>query len=95
MDYDKEIECIDAVIKQLNILKTELKNTKKKNQKAFECNGTLRQRDKVTTELNWQCMHLDKTRKHTWKTILESKSILEVSIEETEYNPSGFHRYKG
>lgn len=33
MDYNKEIECIDAVIKQLNILKTELKNTKKKSQK--------------------------------------------------------------
>jgi hypothetical protein len=95
MDYDKEIQKIEIVINQLKNLKSELAITKKKSQKAFECNGTIRQRDKTTTELNWQCMHLDKCRKSAWKAIVENVDVLEVSLEETEYNPSPFHKYKG
>jgi len=37
-------------------------------------------------------MALDKQRKSTWKSILEAD--LRVSLDDCEYNPSGFHSYK-
>ena len=41
---------------------------------------------------NWQCMHLDRTKKRVWKLILNAD--LEVDLGETEYRPSEFHNYK-
>lgn len=92
MDYEKEITKIENVIFSLKLLLREVKETKKKSEKAFNSNGTIKQRQKASVDLNWQCMALDKQRKSTWKTILEAD--LKVSLEDCEYNPSGFHNYK-
>lgn len=92
MDYEKEIVEIDKVINELKLLKRELISTKNKSEKCFNSNGTIKQRQKASVDLNWQCMALDKQRKSTWKTILEAD--LKVSLEDCEYNPSGFHSYR-
>lgn len=86
-----EIEKLDNAINQLKVLKREIQKKDKLSQKAFECNGTPRQREKVSADLNWQCMYLDKQRKDAWKAIVDAN--LEVSLEKQEYNPSGFHKY--
>ena len=96
MDYDKELQAIDRVIANLKHLRSELAKTQKMSKKCFEMsNATVRQCQRANTNLNWQCMYLDKYRKKAWKSILESEDVLKVSIEETEYHPSGFHSYKG
>ena len=92
MNYEKEIAEIDKVINELKILKRELMSAKNKSEKSFNSNGTIRQRQKASVDLNLQCMALDKQRKSTWKTILNAD--LKVSLEDCEYNPSGFHNYK-
>lgn len=92
MDYEKEIAEIDKVINDLKLLRKELISTKNKSEKSFNANGTIKQRQKASVDLNWQCMALDKQRKSTWKTILNAD--LKVSLEDCEYNPSGFHNYK-
>ena len=92
MNYKKEINEIESVISSLKLLLREVKETKKKSEKSFNSNGTIKQRQKASVDLNWQCMALDKQRKSTWKTILEAD--LKVSLEDCEYNPSGFHNYK-
>lgn len=89
-----EIEKIDEVINRLKQLKKEINTKEKLSQKALYCDGTPRQRMKASTALNWQCMHVDKVRKSVWKSIKEAE-FLKVSLEEREYNPSGFHSYKG
>lgn len=96
MDYNKELQKIENVLHALKHLKSELSKTQKMSQKCFELsNASVRQNDRANTNLNWQCMHLDKMRKHCWRTIVESKDVLEVSLEDTIYNPSSFHSYKG
>jgi hypothetical protein len=92
MDYEKEITEIDKVINQLKLLRKELICTKNKSEKSFNANGTIKQRQKASVDLDWQCMALDKQRKATWKTILEAD--LEVSLDDCEYNLSAFHSYK-
>ncbi len=92
MNYEKEITEIDKVINELKLLRKELMCTKNKSEKSFNSNGTIGQRKKASVDLNWQCMALDKQRKSTWKIILESD--LKVSLDDCEYNPSGFHNYK-
>ena len=92
MNYEKEITEIDKVINELKLLRKELICTKNKSEKSFNSNGTIKQRQKASVDLNWQCMALDKQRKSTWKTILEAD--LMVSLEDCEYNTSGFHNYK-
>ncbi|MDV3674475.1 hypothetical protein CMU30_13920 [Elizabethkingia anophelis] len=94
MEKVNEIECIDEVIKQLKILKSDIQKKDKLSQKALQSEGTINRRQKALVNLNWQCMHLDKQRKSTWKSILKAE-FLNVDIEETEYNPSGFHTYRG
>lgn len=92
MNYKKEVENIEKVLNELKLLKRELIATENKSEKSFNANGTIKQRQKASVDLNWQCMALDKQRKSTWKTILEAD--LKVSLEDCEYNPSGFHSYK-
>lgn len=97
MDYQNEIVEIENVIQSLRILKRELISTKKKSEKAFNTNYTthsIRACDMANASLNWQCMALDKQRKQTYRCILKA-DFLKVEISETEYNPSGFHKYKG
>jgi hypothetical protein len=92
MNYNKEITQIEKAINELKLLKRELISTNIKSEKSFNANGTIKQRQKASVDLNWQCMALDKQRKSTWKAILEAE--LKVSLDDCEYNPSGFHSYK-
>lgn len=90
-----EIEKIDNVISQLKYLKRDIQKKNKLSDSLFNANGvTRKRRQAMDASLNWQCMHLDKQRKAAWKAIKDAE-FLEVSLEPQEYNPSGFHCYKG
>lgn len=93
---EEEIKQIDFVISQLKSLKSDLQKVDKLSDKAFNTdhtNSTPRQIQKVSANLNFACMELDKQRKRTWEAIKEA-SFLNVSLEETEYHLSPFHVYK-
>ena len=95
MSYKGKISNIDKVLSELKTLKSEYQKAEKLSEKSLNMdfkNNTPNQIQKVSTDLNWQCMHIDKQKKRVWKTILESE--LEVDLEVTEYKPSGFHTYK-
>ena len=95
MNYKKEITKIDKALSDLKILKSEYLKAEKLSEKSLNMdfkNNTPKQMQKASTDLNWQLMHLDKTKKRVWKSILNAD--LEVDLEDTEYKPSGFHTYK-
>lgn len=95
MKLEDEFKKIDLVYSQLKNLRSEMLITIKKSEKAFNLKGmTPRQIDRVTSNLNFQCMHLEKCRKQFWKIFTENREIFDVSLEERDYNPSGFHSYK-
>lgn len=95
MNYENEIKKIDHVITTLKALKSDYLKTTKLSEKCLNMDFRMHTPKKIqqaSTDLNWQCMGLDKTKKLVWKTILSAD--LEVDLEETEYRPSGFHTYK-
>ena len=95
MSYKEKISNIDKVLSELKTLKSEYQKAEKLSEKSLNMdfkNNTPKQIQKVSADLNWQCMHIDKVKKRVWKSILESE--LEVDLEDTEYKPSGFHTYK-
>ena len=95
MSYKEKISNIDKVLSELKTLKSEYQKAEKLSEKSLNMdfkNNTPKQIQKASVDLNWQCMHIDKTQKRVWKSILESE--LEVDLEDTEYKPSGFHHYK-
>ena len=95
MSYKEKITKIDKVLSDLKTLKSEYLKAEKLSEKSLNMdfkNNTPKQMQKASTDLNWQCMHLDKTKKRVWKSILNAD--LEVDLNETEYHPSEFHNYK-
>ena len=95
MSYKEKISNIDKVLSELKTLKSEYQKAEKLSEKSLNMDfktNTPKQMQKASTDLNWQCMHLDKTQKRVWKSILNAD--LEVDIGETEYHPSEFHNYK-
>ena len=48
MNYEKEINEIESVISSLKLLLREVKETKKKSEKSFNSNSTIRQRQKAS-----------------------------------------------
>lgn len=95
MRLEEEYKKIDAVYNQLKNLRSEMSKTIKLSDKTFNVKSSSpRQLDRLSANLNYQCMHLEKCRKNFWRTILENKDILDVSLEEREYHLSGFHKYK-
>lgn len=92
----KEIELIDLMIDRLKSLKSSIKKKDKISDKAFNMNpqnSTPRQIQKASTDLNWQCMEVDKGKTEIARIF--KGSCLDVDTGEKEYNPSGFHKYKG
>lgn len=95
MDYNKEIQQIDNIIKHLRALKADYKKLEKIGERSLNAsayNSTPGQIKKLNTAHNWAAMNLDKQKRATWKTIVEAG--LETSLEDVTYNPSGFHCYK-
>lgn len=95
MSYKEKISNIDNVLSELKTLKSEYQKAEKLSEKSLNMdfkNNTPKQIQKASADLNWQYMHIDKTQKRVWKSILNSD--LEVDISETEYHPSEFHHYK-
>ncbi len=94
MKLEDEFKKVDLVYSQLKNLRTEMLSTIKKSEKAFDLKEmSPRQIDRVTSNLNFQCMHLEKCRKQFWKIFLENQEIFDISLDEREYNPSEFHKY--
>lgn len=95
MKLEDEFKKVDLVYSQLRNLRNEMLNTIKKSEKAFNIKSmSPKQLDRITANLNFQCLHLEKCRKQFWKAFLENQEIFDVSLEEREYNPSEFHKYK-
>ena len=95
MSYKEKISNIDNVLSELKTLKSEYQKAEKLSEKSLKMdfkNNTPKQIQKASADLNWQCMHIDKTKKRVWKSILNAD--LEVDLNETEYHPSEFHNYK-
>jgi hypothetical protein len=86
---------IDNLIFQLRELKKEINKRDKLSDKAFNMTPQTHSRsqiNKASTDLNWSCMDIDKMKVKFARTFKDSQ--LNVSTEEVEYNPSGFHSYK-
>ena len=95
MNYEQKILEIDNILSELKNLKADYLKTKKLSEKSLNTDfrtHSPKQIQKAATDLNWQCMHLDKNKKRVWKLILNAD--LEVDLGETEYRPSEFHNYK-
>lgn len=91
----EEQEFIDQMIARLRSVKACMKKREKLSQKALGMNvrdNTPRQIQKANTELNWECMNLDKSIVDFARAY--KGSMLDVHTGEREYNPSGFHCYK-
>ena len=91
-----ELEQIDIMIAKLKEIKASIKKRDKLSDKAFNMNHithSIKAIQKTNTNLNWECMHLDKCK--TGFARLFKGSLFDVSTDEKEYNPSGFHKYKG
>ena len=92
----EEIEFIEEMIVKLRGLKASIKKKDKMSQKAFEMNlasYTQNQIQKASTNLDWECMNLDKERTFFARSF--KGSTLDVDTGEKIYKPSGFHTYKG
>ena len=95
MSYKEKISNIDKVLSELKTFKSVYQKAEKLSEKSLNMDfkkNTPKQIQKASVDLNWQCMHIDKTKKRIWKSILNAD--LEVDISETDYYPSGFHHYK-
>ena len=91
-----EKEFIDDLIKKLRALKSSIKKKDMLSDKVMEANplnNTPKQIQKAHTNLNWQCMQIDKEKTNIARTFKDS--FLDVDTSEKEYNPSPFHSYKG
>lgn len=91
----KDLEQIEALTAALKILKAAVTKRNKLSAKqslyTLE-NSTDRQRGKASTDLNWQCMEVDK--KATDVARLFKDSCCDVGTETKYYTPSGFHEYQ-
>jgi hypothetical protein len=93
---DKETEFIDLMIAKLKSLKSSIK---KKNKLSDNLGSaglntyTPRRLGNMTADLNWECMNIDKETTGFARAF--KGSDLDVCTGEKEYNPSGFHSYKG
>ncbi len=88
-------EHIDDLISQLREIKKANNKRNKLSEKAFNLdrnNNTPKQLERASNNLIWACMDLDKQVTKFARSFKESP--LNVSTEEKEYNPTGFHRYK-
>lgn len=91
----KQIEEIEKMIALIKEVKSCIVKKDKLSDKAFNLsprNATPSQIDKATSSLNWSCMELDKAITNFARQF--KGSLLDVSTEEKEYNPSSFHKYK-
>ena len=94
MNYKEEIEEVDRLIAGLRTLKSDLKKAERKSEKAFSMNiqdHSPRQMGKASTDLNWQCMEVDKSKTRVAR--LFDGSCCDVGRGQKDYNPSAFHQY--
>lgn len=95
MNYKDEINKIDLVLSELKALKSDYIKAERLSSKSLETNftnSTPKQIQKISADMNWHFMHLDKTKKRVWSAI--ENADLCVDLSETEYKPSAFHLYK-
>lgn len=89
-----ELEQIEQAIALLKTIKATYKKKERLSEKARNTtfqNSSPKQIDKATAALNWECMELSKAKVNFARFF--KGSILDVSTEVQEYNPSGFHKF--
>jgi len=90
-----EIELIDNMILRLKALKSAIKQKEKLSNKLFEMNhsnSTEKQIKKMSTDLNWNSMAIEKAK--TEFARIFKNSFLDVDTGEKEYKPSSFQNYR-
>ena len=91
-----EMESIDNMILRLKALKSAMKQKEKMRDKLFEmdfANSTEKRRRKMSADLNWNSMAIEKAK--TEFARIFKNSFLDVDTEEKEYKPSSFQNYRG
>lgn len=90
-----DIEEIEALIVSLKRLKGAVTKRNKLSEKQSLYtldNSTDRQRGKARTDLDWQCMEVEKKKIDVAR--LFEGSCCDVGTETKYYTPSGFHEYQ-
>jgi len=96
MDNKTMVEQADLLIAMLRGVKSEEKKKEKLSLKSSTMDyqeQTQKQMQKVSTDLNWQCMYLDRIITDFARVFSVSK--FNVDTGKKKYNPSSFHSYKG
>lgn len=92
---NNNVEFIDNIIANLKELKKEIKKKTELSEKCMNADPFIVGRNKyqkMTTDLNFQCMYVLKRVKSIARQF--NNSFLDVDIEESEVSPSSFHNYK-
>ena len=90
-----DLETIEQAITLLKSIKATYKKKERLSVKAANTNfrnSTPKQIEKASVNLNWECMELSKAKVNFARFFKDS--ILDVSTEVQNYNPSGWHEYK-
>jgi hypothetical protein len=88
----EQIQAMTAALKNLKaaVMKRE-KLSAKQSSYTLE-NSTDRQRGKASTDLNWQCMEVEKKKIDVAR--LFKNGCCDVGTETRHFTPSGFHEYQ-
>lgn len=95
MEITKEEREVNVLIDKLKYLKHTIKRRNRISERLSNfthTNNTPRQYEKVNTDLNWECVEVDKIK--TDFARLYEVSGIKVGTGEKNYNPSPFHNYK-
>lgn len=82
----------DRLINILKIIKQNKKKAELIREKQLNINTSIKQSTKLSVDLNWLLMDTEKQKRQF--CILLKDSGIDIGTEETEFNPSGFHKYK-
>ena len=87
-----QIQEIDGLIARLKTLKSSIKKKDRLSERAMNADSRSRGYQKLSTDLNWQCMNIEKETTDFARAF--EASSLNVDTDEKTYRPSGFHEYK-
>lgn len=88
----EDLKQIEVLLDALKRVKAELKRRNKISDTLRNSgNCTIKRKQKLNTDLNWQCMEYDKAK--TDFARLFENGLLDVGTEKKVYNPSSFHSY--
>jgi hypothetical protein len=88
----EQTEALTAALKRLKAAVMKRENLSAKQSSYTLENSTDRQRGKASTDLNWQCMEVEKKKIDVAR--LFKNGCCDVGTETRHFTPSGFHEYQ-